>query len=242
MRETEQDGEDGERRDEARGHADREEQAEPEDAAVVGDHEAAEADDGGEAVEEHGHDGAARDERAAVVTPFHEAQHHVESELRGGAEDEWQPEDIAHRELQSEERHQSDRPQEPQAERHQREDGLADPPQHQEADAGDEDDRVERRLPIRALHQHDALVRDDRRTGHVAVDGPQLSHEAPRAVELPDVDRGTDADQEESVAAHELFTQLHRQILEADFARREVALQALEVAEEIPIDLVLQER
>src|SRR5919106_2835969 len=131
MREAEEDREDYQRGDERRRRANREEETEAEDPAVVSDHHAAETDDGRQPVEEDGHDRAPRDQWAAVVAALHEAEHDVQSELGGRPDDEGQRKDVAHVELQSDERHQADRPQQAHREGYEREGGFAHPPQHQ---------------------------------------------------------------------------------------------------------------
>ena len=50
-----------------------------------------------------------------------------------------------------------------------------------------------------------------------------------------------DLDQELAVLAHELPPHLHGQVLEADLLGRQVGLEALEAAEEVAIELLLQE-
>src|SRR6185295_7425926 len=95
---------------------------------------------------------------------------------------------------------------------------------------------------VRALHQPDRLVRDDGRAGDVRIDAPQLTHEPFGAITVPDVDGGMDLQQELSAIADELALDLRRYVGEADRARREIALQALERRHEIAIDLPLEQR
>ncbi len=89
------------------------------------DHEAAKAHHGGDAVQRDAEHRAAGDERPAVGTALEVAQDHVEAELGGGADDEGQAPDIGQVELDAEDVHQADRPQDAQYHRHQAEHALA---------------------------------------------------------------------------------------------------------------------
>src|SRR5207244_1182934 len=115
------------------------------------------------------------------------------------------------------------------------------PAERQSRDDAPQHDRVDGALARGALHEADRLVGDHRRAGDGRVDGPEITHEALRAFAVPDVDGGMDLDQELTVPAYELPLRLRWQVLEADLLGCQVGLEALEAAEEVAIELLLQE-
>ncbi len=226
----------------ARGGAEREEQAETEDAAVIGDHETPEPGHGREPVDQYGHHRRPRDQRPAVIPALHEAHHDVQTVLRRGAENQRETEDVAHVECEVEEIHEPERPYEAEGERQERQHRLADPAQCERGGQADQDDRVDRTLLVSALHQVQRFERDDWSPGHVGVDRSEVADEAPRAVAVPDVDRRVDLEEKAPAIADELGSEILRDVGETDRPGHEVPLEPLEAPDEVAVDLILQMR
>ena len=110
----------------------------------------------------------------------------------------------------------------------------------QKVSAGHQHEGVDRALQVRALHQGDRLVRDDRRSRHVRIHRAELPHELLRALALPDVDAGMDLEQEPAARADELAPQLLGHVGEPDGARVEVPLEPVELADEVAVELGLE--
>src|SRR5205809_326066 len=92
--------------------------------------------------------------------------------------------------------HEPDRPERPEEEREHGERALTGPPDDEEGEEAHHEERVDRPLPVRALHVPDRLEGDDRCARDVGVDRPQVPDEALGALAIPDVDLGLDLDQE----------------------------------------------
>src|SRR5262249_8734313 len=148
--------------------------------------------------------------------------------------------DVREVELESGQVHETDRPQEADEQRQQGEEGLLDPPDHQDGEGPDEDEGEGRALQIAPLHEPGRLVRDDGGARDLRVDGPELGHELLRARALPDVDLGLDLEEEAPVLAHELPPEVGGNVLDGDRPRVQVPLQAVELRHEVPIELRLQ--
>src|SRR4029453_3442249 len=96
---AEDDGEDGERGEQAAGRAESEEEAEAVDALVARDHQASEAHHGTDSAQGDRHHRASCHEGTAMIAALEVAEHHVQAEFRGSADDEGQAPHIAHFEL-----------------------------------------------------------------------------------------------------------------------------------------------
>jgi hypothetical protein len=136
--------------------------------------------------------------------------------------------------------HEADGPQEPDQEREQGEHRFLHPANHPDRQCADEDERQRRALEIPALHQPGRLVRDDGRAGDLGIDLPEVAHELLGALALPDVHVRVDLEEEAPVLPHELSAEVGRDVLDRDRAWVQVALQAVELRHEIPVELRLE--
>ena len=98
--------------------------------------------------------------------PLEIAEHDVEAEFRRDPDHQRQAPHIGEVELEPEEMHEADGPQEPQHQRQQGQGGFFQPADHEERQAAHEDERVDGALQVPALHQPGRLVGDHGRAGH----------------------------------------------------------------------------
>ena len=174
---------------------------------VVREQEAAEARHRREAVEGDAEHGAAWQQRAAVGTCLERAKHHVDSVLRGGADDQRQRPDVDQIEAQAAQLHDADRPQRSEQKRNHGDHGLPEPPDHQRGNAGHEHEGVDHTVTTGPLHHAHRLVRDDRLAGDIRIDRAQLFDEPGGARALPDVLARVDLHEQPARRADELALQ-----------------------------------
>src|SRR5262249_6045230 len=182
---------------------------------------------------------APRESCAATPDALEESHIDIEAVLGGGPDDEGKSPDVGEVELETDQPHQTQRPQDAQSHRGQGQRAGPSRFQDYEGDGADHHERVEGALEVPARNEMAALDVCDGRRGHVGIDRAQFFDEAACAGPLPDVDARVDAEQIAPTPADVPLPEPGRGLARLDGLGIEPSLEPLELVLEVLVQIAL---